>query len=102
MEQQPTAVPMAKQVGEIQGRWPWVEPSVWTGRMLTALEQGVKGGVWYSLIDKVYARDNLRAATARVVANRGAAGVDHVRVEEFRTHATANLRKLEDQLRHGT
>jgi hypothetical protein len=30
--------------------------------MLTALENGVKGGVWYSLIDKVYAKANLEAA----------------------------------------
>ena len=50
----PTRVPgKAKPVGEIQDRWLWVEPSVWTTRMLTALEQGVKGGVWFSLIDKV-------------------------------------------------
>ena len=46
---------MAKQAGEIRARWDWVEPSVWTERMLTALEQGVKGGKWFSLVDKVYA-----------------------------------------------
>ncbi len=34
----------AKQAEEIRDHWPWVEPSVWTRRMLTALEQGVKGG----------------------------------------------------------
>ena len=34
----------AKQAGEIRDRWSWVEPSVWTERMLTALETGVKGG----------------------------------------------------------
>ena len=33
-----------KQAGEIRLRWKWVEPSVCTDRMLTALEQGVKGG----------------------------------------------------------
>ena len=26
-------------------RWSWAEPSVWTERMLSALENGVKGGV---------------------------------------------------------
>ena len=31
----------AKQAGESRARWPWVEPEVWTDRMLTALEQGV-------------------------------------------------------------
>ena len=36
----------AKQGGEIRARWAWVEPSVWTDRMLMALDRGVKGGVW--------------------------------------------------------
>ena len=31
----------AKLFGEIRDRWSWVEPSVWTERMLTALERGV-------------------------------------------------------------
>ena len=49
-ETQPDAVPeKAKQEGEIRGRWSWVEPGVWTERMLTALEQGVKGNKWFSL-----------------------------------------------------
>ena len=43
--------------------------------MLTALEKGVKGGKWFSLMDKVYA-GNLRAALRRVKANSGSAGVD--------------------------
>jgi len=34
--------------------------------MLTALEEGVKGGVWFSLIDKVYAERTLRAAWSHV------------------------------------
>jgi hypothetical protein len=34
-------------------RWDWVERTVWTERMLEALERGVKGNVWFSLIDKV-------------------------------------------------
>jgi RNA-directed DNA polymerase len=84
------------------GLWAWTEPSVWTERMLTALQRGVKGGVWFSLIDKVYSAANLRAATAKVVAKRGAAGVDHVHVEEFLLHADENVRKLGEQLRQGT
>jgi hypothetical protein len=43
-----------KQAGPIQDRWSWVEPAAWTKRMLTALEQGVQGGVWFSLMDKAY------------------------------------------------
>lgn len=28
---------------DVRSRWEWTEASVWTDRMLTALEQGVKG-----------------------------------------------------------
>jgi RNA-directed DNA polymerase len=70
--------------------------------MLTALETGVRGGVWYSLIDKVYAPANLASATAQVVSNRGAAGVDHVGVEVFAHEAATNLRQLGEALRTGS
>lgn len=80
----------------------WAEAAVWTERMLAALETGVKGGVWFSLIDKVYLRGNLASAMASVVSNQGAAGVDHVTVEQFALHAEENLRKLEQQLRQDT
>ena len=59
-EAQPVRVPgEAKQTGEIPRRWAWVEPAVWTERMLTALEVGVRGGKWFSLIDKVYSPKKL-------------------------------------------
>ena len=32
-----------KQVREVPDRWLWTEPSIWTERMLFALERGVKG-----------------------------------------------------------
>jgi len=102
MDPQPTEVPLAKQVGNVRSRWDWAEPTVWTERMLTALEQGVKGGVWFSLIDKVYSAGNLSAATIKVAANRGASGVDHVTVKQFTLQASENLRKLGEQLRQGT
>ena len=68
----------AKQGAEAQGPcgWEWVETSVWTERMLAALVNGVKGGKWYSLSDKVYDRRTLKAAWKRVASNKGAAGVD--------------------------
>jgi RNA-directed DNA polymerase len=51
-EEAPAIVPeKAKQAGETRDRWSWVEPSVWTPRMLTALADGVKGNKWFSLID---------------------------------------------------
>jgi RNA-directed DNA polymerase len=58
--------------------------------MLTALEQGVKGNKWFSLIDKVYALPNLRKAFERVKVNGGAAGIDQVTVKEFERHSVEN------------
>src|SRR5712692_1339071 len=102
MEVKPTPVPEAKQVGEVPARWAWTEPAVWTERMLTALEVGVKGGIWFSLIDKVYKPRNLRAAFARVKANQGAAGVDHQTVEMFEADLDTNLSKVSQQLADGS
>lgn len=70
--------------------------------MLTALEQGVRGGRWHTLIDKVYALPTLRAAFARVKANRGAPGVDHVTVAMFDARLDANLAQLAASLHDGT
>jgi RNA-directed DNA polymerase len=42
------------------------EAKVWTDRMLSALENGVNGGVgrkWYSLMDKVFAPKTLALAS---------------------------------------
>ncbi len=95
-------MPEAKQVGEVPGRWAWTEPAVWTERMLTALEVGVKGGNWFSLIDKVYKPRNLRAAFAKVKANQGAAGVDHQTIEMFAADLETNLSKVSQQLADGS
>lgn len=104
-EQLPSVVlETAKQGGEamVSERWTWVEPAAWTPRMLQALEQGVKGGVWYSLMDKVYAMRNLQAAAARVVSNRGSAGADHMTVHAFEKRRETNLQRLHEQLREGS
>ena len=53
-------------------------------------------------MDKVYALPNLRRAFARVKANHGAAGVDHVTVEEFERNLEANLEKLSHALADGS
>lgn len=92
----------ARQAREARDRWWWVEPSVWTERMLTALEEGVKGGCWFSLIDKVASEKGLRAAFAKVRRNGGAAGVDHVTVEAFAAHLEENIEKLSRSLLDGT
>ena len=91
-----------KHGGEARNRFSWAEPAVWTDRMLAALEQGVKGNKWYSLIDKVYRRSNLEASFKKVKRNRGAAGVDHVTVEQFEERLAENLNRLEEGLRRDT
>lgn len=85
----------------MRARWAWTEPSVWTERMLAALENGVKGGRWYCLYDKVIDRRNLESAFAKVKVNKGAPGVDHVTVRMFDDRLEENLGKLADALRDG-
>jgi RNA-directed DNA polymerase len=102
MDHKPVAVPERDiRDGEILARWIWVEPTVWTVRMLTALEAGVKGGKWFSLIDKVHPVRTLNAAFYQVADNKGAAGVDHVTVEGFKLRLDENLRKLSEDLGSG-
>jgi RNA-directed DNA polymerase len=67
--------------------------------MLAALENGVKGGRWFSLHDKVYAPANLAAAWTRVRSNRGAAGVDEQSVALFDMQAEKYLNELHDALK---
>ena len=99
-EEKPTTVhDDARPAGEIRAQWPWVEPTVWTERMLTALETGVKGGKWHALIDKVYSVKNLRAAFSKIAANGGSPGVDHVTIEMFEAGLEENLERLSEELR---
>jgi RNA-directed DNA polymerase len=100
-EKKPGTVPEAKQAGEIHDRWKWVEPTVWTERMLSALEEGVKGGKWYSLMDKVNSLPNLMSAFSKVKRRRGGAGVDHQTIEMFERDLIENLRKLSTELASG-
>lgn len=99
MENKPTKVSeKTKQAGDIQARWSWVEPTVWTEGMLTALEKGVKGGKWFSLIDKVYTQQNLRNSFGKVKRNGGSAGIDGQSVQTFEMKMEENLLKIKKQL----
>jgi RNA-directed DNA polymerase len=70
--------------------------------MRKALEEGVKGGKWFSLIDKVIASRTLAAAWDRVRANGGAAGVDRQTLAMFERNLEANLADLARGVREGT
>jgi RNA-directed DNA polymerase len=107
-EHTPATVPPAQQAGatfaegEILSRWRWVEPCAWTVRMLTALEQGVKGDKWFRLYDKVFSERNLLAAFQQVAAKKGAAGIDHVTTQQFERQLPDSIWELSDALKNGT
>jgi RNA-directed DNA polymerase len=99
----PGVLKEATQGAQAQGRdWSWVEACVWNERMLAALDNGVKGGKWFSLIDKVYRPATLQAAWRKVAANAGAAGVDRQSVEQFGARAEVYLGELEAALKAGS
>ena len=101
-EVRPAAVPEAKQAGEVRARWAWAEPCVWTERMLTALEVGVKGGKWFSLIDKVSAPRLLLRAFEQVRKNGGAAGVDHQTIAMYEQQLEQHTEYLARAVKEGS
>ena len=81
--------------------WAWIDRSVWTERMLAALDNGVKGSKWFSLIDKVYRPQTLAGAWEQVKANKGAAGIDGQSCERFAADAERYLGELAQELKEG-
>lgn len=69
--------------------------------MLTTLEQGVEGGKWFRLFDKVFAERNLWAAFQQVAKNDGAAGVDHQSVKDFEKRLPDAILELSNILKAG-
>jgi len=101
--QAPVVPERAIQGAETLGRdWSWVEATVWSERMLAALGNGVKGGRWFSLIDKVYRIETLKVAWQKVKGNAGAAGVDGQSVKQFEVRAEMYLKELSIALERGT
>ena len=96
------AVPRAQQAEEILSRWRWVEPCAWTIRMLTALEEGVEGGRWFRLFDKVFSERNLLASFQKVARKKGAADVDHMTTRDFEGRLPGAIQELSSMLKDGT
>ena len=94
-------VPRAKQGRDVPSHWAWTEASVWTERMLATLERGVKGGKWYSLMDKVWKLENLQSALGKVVGNKGAAGVDGQSAQQYVRESPQRLRQVQAWLQAG-
>jgi len=104
VETQPVVVSeKTTQTGEACSRnWDWVERHVWTERMLEALVKGVKGNVWFSLIDKIQRPSTLTAAWVAVKRNGGSAGSDHQSIEDFEKDLAGEIAQLSEALRTGS
>jgi RNA-directed DNA polymerase len=70
--------------------------------MVSALGNGVKGGKWFSLVDKVVRPATLEAAWRKVERNKGAAGVDGQGIERFAAGAERYLTELHEHLKNGS
>lgn len=78
------------------------ERGVWTEPMLAALEKGLKGNKWFSLIDKVWSERTLGLAWEKVLANAGACGVDGITIGRFAKDSQSRLLAVKEQLKRGT
>ncbi len=68
--------------------------------MLAALDNGVRGGKWFSLIDKVYRPETLKVDPGtKSGTTAGAPGVDGQSVEQFGFRAELYLAELEQALK---
>jgi len=92
------SIDIKRQTSNLRYRWLWAEPSIWTDKMLAALDNGVKGGKWFSIIDKVYRPKTLKAAWKKVEANKGASGVDKQTVERFQANEDEYLTEIHEEL----
>ena len=99
MQKQLSAVLETTKQGSESSSKEWIETSIWTRNMLTALDNGVKGGKWFSLIDKVYSLKTLNIAWEQVKSNKGSAGIDRVSIEKFEHKAQIYLQELEQSLK---
>jgi len=70
--------------------------------MLEALEKGLKGGVWFSLIDKVHRPKVLLQAWQQVRGKGRAVGSDHQSLKQFEEQLEINLIKIEEEVRTGS
>ena len=91
-----------KQVEEDPWQSHGAERGVWTKNMLTALEKGVKGNKWFSLIDKVASLKTLGIAWQKVHSNAGACGVDGISVGNFAKDSERRLLAVNERLKEGT
>lgn len=102
-EEQPAEVPGKpdRQAGEDLWEYHRAERGVWSEKMLKALERGVKGGRWFSLMDKVHAEGTLLLAWEKVKSNAGACGVDGITIDRFKKDSCHRLLAVKERLKNG-
>lgn len=78
------------------------EPCVWTERMLAALVNGVKGGKWFSLKDKLYRTETLMKAAKKVCSKRSKGKGQQRSIERFQKNLEREIANLQRELMAGT
>ncbi len=102
-EETPATVPERdKQAGDDLWQRYGAERGVWTESMLIALERGIKGNKWFSLIDKVASERTLGIAWEKVRSNAGACGVDGISVGFFAKDTQRRLLAVKEHLEKGS
>lgn len=102
-EEQLSRVPVTPDKQEREDLWQRykAECGIWSLGMLEALERGIKGNKWFSLIDKVYAERTLERSWEKVKSNAGACGVDGITIKRFGKQAKERLLAVKEQLQRG-
>ena len=96
------ALPPDKQAGESLWQIHKAERGVWSEKMLRSLVRGVKGGKWFSLIDKVHSDRTLSLAWEKVKSNAGACGVDGITIARFAKDSPTRLLAVKEHLQNGS
>ena len=78
------------------------EHGVWSKPMLEALERGLEGKKWFSLIDKISAEKTLQLAWEKVRRNAGGCGVDGITIGRFEQDSQNRLLAVNELLNKGT
>lgn len=77
------------------------ERRVWSEKMLAALERGIQGNKWFSLIDKVASERTLGLAWEKVKTNAGSCGADNTTVAAFAKDSQRRLLVVKELLKRG-
>lgn len=105
MKREETSVPVPardKQAEEDLWQRHKAERGVWSEPMLAALERGLEGTKWFSLIDKAWSERTLGLAWEKVKSNAGACGVDGITIGRFGKDSQNRLLAVKEQLKRGT